>query len=75
MSKTVVVWDKRYLKYETGLWHPERPERLLAIQKVLDERPIGRPKRSVAEGLFWPWREDTVWRLLPSRLKDVLKPS
>ncbi len=42
MNQTAVIWDERYLLHDTGLWHPERPERLLAIKKVLDERPIGK---------------------------------
>lgn len=42
MGKTAVVWDERYLKHETGAWHPERPERLLAIRRVLDESAVGK---------------------------------
>lgn len=33
--KTAVVYDPRYLLHETGWGHPERPERLVAVQKVL----------------------------------------
>jgi acetoin utilization deacetylase AcuC-like enzyme len=42
MSKTAVIWDERYLKHITGPWHPERPERLAAIQKVLKESPVAK---------------------------------
>lgn len=40
MSHTAVIWDQRYLLHETGLWHPESPQRLEAIRKVLDG-PMG----------------------------------
>ena len=42
MSSTAVIWDPRYLGHDPGLGHPERSERLLAIKKVLDERPVGK---------------------------------
>ena len=42
MSKTGVLWDARYLDHITGPGHPERPERLQAIGRVLNERPIGK---------------------------------
>ncbi len=42
MSQTAVIWDQRYLLHDTGAWHPERPERLLAIRKVLDDTPVGK---------------------------------
>jgi len=41
VSGTAVILDPRYMEHEPGRLHPERPERLLAIQKVLEERPIG----------------------------------
>ena len=55
MNQTAVIWDERYLLHDTGLWHPERPERLMAIKKVLDETPIGKklirlePRMATAE--------------------------
>ncbi|MBI2083350.1 MAG: histone deacetylase [Deltaproteobacteria bacterium] len=42
MSQTAVIWDERYLLHDTGLYHPERPERLLAIKQVLDKSEIGK---------------------------------
>ncbi|MBI2067601.1 MAG: histone deacetylase [Deltaproteobacteria bacterium] len=42
VNETAVIWDERYLLHHTGLWHPERPERLRAIKKVLDEKPVGK---------------------------------
>src|SRR5437762_7907476 len=41
-TKTGYIWDPRYLNHITGLWHPERPERLGAIHRVLKEAPIGK---------------------------------
>ncbi len=37
---TAVVWDERYLQHEMGLYHPESPERLRAIQKVLQDPSV-----------------------------------
>ena len=42
---TAAIWDPRYLLHDTGLWHPERPERLQAIKKVLDK--FTSPERGV----------------------------
>lgn len=42
MSHTAVIWDQRYLLHETGLRHPESPNRLLAIKKVLEGSSIGK---------------------------------
>lgn len=36
MNSTAILWDKRYLLHEPGVWHPERPDRLRAIQKVIE---------------------------------------
>jgi len=46
-AKTAVIWDKRYLQHETGFGHPESPDRLKAIQKVLEERPVGKKVTSL----------------------------
>lgn len=37
MNKVGVIQDPRYLQHLTGPLHPERPERLKAIQKMLQE--------------------------------------
>jgi acetoin utilization deacetylase AcuC-like enzyme len=37
MRRTGYVYDERYLKHDPGAWHPERPDRLQAIQKNLQE--------------------------------------
>ncbi len=37
MSKTGIIHDPRYLLHETGNFHPERPDRLRAIEKRLKE--------------------------------------
>ena len=34
---TGYVYDERYLLHRPGEWHPERPERLEAIQQRLTE--------------------------------------
>ncbi|HEX5037026.1 MAG TPA: histone deacetylase [bacterium] len=39
---TGVLWDARYLLHDMGSWHPERPERLKAIHRVLEETPVGK---------------------------------
>ena len=35
MRRTGYVYDDRYLRHDPGAWHPERPDRLKAIQKNL----------------------------------------
>ncbi len=37
MRRTGYVYDQRYLLHDPGAWHPERPDRLKAIQKNLQE--------------------------------------
>ena len=37
MRRTGYVYDDRYLKHDPGSGHPERPDRLKAIQKNLQE--------------------------------------
>jgi acetoin utilization deacetylase AcuC-like enzyme len=37
MRRTGYVYDERYLRHDPGNWHPERPDRLMAIQKNLQE--------------------------------------
>jgi acetoin utilization deacetylase AcuC-like enzyme len=37
MRRTGYVYDERYLRHDPGAWHPERPDRLKAIQKNLQE--------------------------------------
>lgn len=34
---TAIIWDERYLLHDMGPTHPESPQRLLAIKKVLEE--------------------------------------
>ena len=40
MKKTGFLFDERYLLHETGPYHPEVPERLLAIFKGLKEADL-----------------------------------
>ena len=37
MRRTGYVYDERYLRHDPGGWHPERPDRLKAIQKNFEE--------------------------------------
>ncbi len=37
MRRTGYVYDARYLQHDPGAWHPERPDRLKAIQNNLKE--------------------------------------
>jgi acetoin utilization deacetylase AcuC-like enzyme len=37
MRRTGYVYDERYLKHDPGTWHPERPDRLKAIQRNLND--------------------------------------
>ena len=39
MKRTGYLYDSRYLLHDTGPYHPERPERLEAIQHI-NEPPI-----------------------------------
>ncbi|HCU24379.1 MAG TPA: histone deacetylase [Deltaproteobacteria bacterium] len=41
MSKVGIVHDPRYLLHETGAMHPERPDRLRAIEKMLETSGVG----------------------------------
>ena len=36
-KKTALFWDERYLKHDTGPFHPERPARLTAIKEILNQ--------------------------------------
>ena len=40
MRRTGYVYDDRYLKHDPGSWHPERPDRLKAIQRNLQESEL-----------------------------------
>jgi acetoin utilization deacetylase AcuC-like enzyme len=40
MRRTGYVYDDRYLSHDPGSWHPERPDRLKAIQASLKESGI-----------------------------------
>lgn len=40
MRRTGYVYDDRYLLHDPGSWHPERPDRLKAIQKNLEEASL-----------------------------------
>lgn len=40
MRRTGYVYDERYLQHDPGAWHPERPDRLKAIQKNLQEESL-----------------------------------
>ena len=37
--KTGIIWDNLFLQHDTGPSHPERKERLLAIQQGLQSYP------------------------------------
>jgi len=39
---TGIIWDERYLLHDTGPAHPERPERLRAIDQMLQNSEIGK---------------------------------
>ena len=40
MNKVGIIQDPRYLEHLTGSMHPERPERLIAIQKMLEDSAL-----------------------------------
>lgn len=40
MRHTGYVYDDRYLLHDPGSWHPERPDRLKAIQRALKESGV-----------------------------------
>ena len=41
VKQTGIVRDERYLMHETGVGHPERPERLAAVYRLLDQTFAG----------------------------------
>lgn len=41
MAKVGIVHDARYLQHETGAMHPESPERLRAIERMLQSERLG----------------------------------
>lgn len=40
MRRTGYIFDERYLRHDPGTWHPERPDRLKAIQRALQESGV-----------------------------------
>ena len=40
MARTAIIYDKYYLKHDSGRNHPERKERLIAIMNGLEERGL-----------------------------------
>ena len=40
MRPTGYVYDDRYLLHDPGSWHPERPDRLKAIQRALKDSGV-----------------------------------
>jgi acetoin utilization deacetylase AcuC-like enzyme len=40
MRRTGYVYDERYLLHDPGSWHPERPDRLKAIQRNLEDSGV-----------------------------------
>jgi len=56
MRRTGYVYDERYLRHNPGDWHPERPDRLKAIQKNLEESSLAElvvPIQPYAAPLKW----------------------
>jgi acetoin utilization deacetylase AcuC-like enzyme len=59
MSKVAVITDPQYLAHTNGPYHPERPERLQVLYKMLDESPVGQkiirlaPRAVTQEELQW----------------------
>jgi acetoin utilization deacetylase AcuC-like enzyme len=45
---TEFLYDPDFLHHETGMSHPEKPERLLAILSFLESNPIGNVRRVAA---------------------------
>lgn len=69
MRKTGIVRDERYLDHEPGRWHPESPERLMAIYSMLNGRDM--------EGIFLdlPTRRatrDELLRIHSPRYVDMI---
>jgi acetoin utilization deacetylase AcuC-like enzyme len=56
MKRTGFLFDKRYLKHKTGPYHPEIPERLVAIYGGIEQAGLLQhliPVRAVAAELKW----------------------
>ncbi len=56
MRRTGYVYDERYLEHDPGAWHPERPDRLRAIQKTMQEERLTTltvPVQPYAAPLAW----------------------
>lgn len=48
MAKTGHVFDPRYLLHDTGVGHPERPDRLRAIEKMIRESGLDKSLVSIS---------------------------
>ncbi len=67
MAKIGHVYHPQYLLHETGRLHPERPDRLRAIEKMLDETGLRKSLREI------PAREATAEEILLVHSKDYLE--
>ncbi|EKD41915.1 MAG: histone deacetylase family protein [uncultured bacterium] len=66
-KKTGLVWDERYLLHDTGLFHPERPERLNAIKQILkDDRSYEwiTPRIASIDEIAWVHTKDHIDEVL-----------
>jgi len=67
MSAMGIIYDDRYLKHDTGLGHPERPERLVAIRDIITShnKLISlKPREATKKEIQWVHNSDHVDRIL-----------
>lgn len=71
MSLTVgVARDDRFLEHKTGHFHPEHPQRLTAIYRMLDQAFVGRVDFYTPEPASLEWIEKVH---TPAYIKRILK--
>ncbi len=75
-SRLALIQDRRYLDHVTGDYHPERPERLLAIQKMLkgsglDQKALSlEPREATLDEISQIHTEEMIGLLSATQFED-----
>jgi acetoin utilization deacetylase AcuC-like enzyme len=72
MKRTGFLYDQRYLMHDTGAYHPEQPDRLLAIFKGIQEAGLLEKLRVItAQPADMKWIETVHSRSYINRFEEV----